>query len=248
MNHRLGMVIALIALLIGFLAVLGILIGSQFGYMSGATATIWVSGATALATLAAVAAALWGASAAAYTAKEAEAQANAATRRADDEAIRSELIRHEAVRPVASIRSFKCGTQYFAVGFDHESGGPGFEMQGAVVMTANGQHIWLRQPPTGGILRPRQEALLHPDLVDINSAVAPLRFERNDVGFQQNDMVSITCYFRDSIGWWWKQESLPVHLNPEHEANTGKPFEDHIALQMPVHIKSAPDTTLGIRI
>lgn len=209
------------AVVIGFLAVLAVPLSRQRGWIGNATATIWISAASALATLAAVGVALFGAS--------------VAERIARKDAERSELIRHEAVRPIASVESYAYTTNNFSVRFVHEAGGAGFDVQAALVIVATEHPVWLLPPTGGGILRPAQE----------RAGALRIEFANTHTQYPHNELVKIICYFEDSIGWWWKQESDPFPIDAERPARTGHPSAGTAKLNMPARTPGKPDMTTG---
>lgn len=217
---------------------------SPFGSPSRENAAVWVGAFAASGTLMAVWAALRNADEAARSADVAMKSAAFAVKVSGESERREERIRHEAVRPVVSVREAVYsvwsegdtdGTGgYFRIEIDHEAGQTGFDTAAKLETRDVGtqRHIVSLQPRRGTILRSRSEAKFHPDFRADNSDGDPLglRFEAGDECLIGKWRWTLVCSFRDSLGWRWEQVSEPFELQ---NVRGDAPLRDVIVLRLP---------------
>jgi len=159
---------------------------------------------------------------------------------------REDLVRHEAVRPLARLRQaifYDIGTRapeergihMFRIWIDivHEAGQQGFDVR--VMMITRDTEYFDLLPDEGTILRPIAD-----ERSNKADGAPSLRFSwEGAIGLEVGKEYAITCSFRDVLGWLWAQQTPFVALPRTSGAYPQSPVLD-VQFDMPEHVVSLP--------
>lgn len=197
-------------------------------------AMIWTAAFAAIGTLAAVWAAL-------RNAKEASRSADVALQIAKENQDQNELLRHEAARPVISVRGTwarilnpppASDIGHLRLWVSHIEGLTGFGIYIVLLPQQPGLPFTLH---SGSTLRP-QSSLTSYIGADPVSGPGVIRYNGKSDLFGISTMWWIVCRIQDLYGWWWEQRSQLIQFVPGSLTVPSEGWALTITMSQPVRV------------